>query len=201
LDALRWRLDAATRHAVRAEASARRCQQDLTAERYQHERDLATAAERVRVAEGSAAELRAALDMEGARAKAAEAARAGAQAEAAAARQQQHEHDLATAIERAKMADARAAELRNALEVERQRAEAAEAARDAAQAEARSLRDGGQRVSECGRLSAALPAEGEEPALVGVPNVGLTCHLGACVIALRHVHGFCGLVEDSSPAR
>jgi hypothetical protein len=183
---------------VRAEASARRCQQDLAAERHQHERDLATAAEHVKVAEGRAAELRAALDVEGARAKAAEAAR-GAQAEATAAGQQQHEHDLATAIERVKVVDARAAELRNALEVERQRAEAAEAARDAAQTTA--ARAQRRESFECGRLSAALPAEGEEPALIGVPNVGLTCHLGACVIALRHVHGFCGLVEDSSPAR
>jgi hypothetical protein len=130
------------------------------------------------------------------------------QRDLAATAQQRLEHDLAMAIERAKMAEARATELRNALEVERQRAEAAEAARDAAQATA--ARAQRRESFECGRLLDALPSEepaardggrGEPPALVGVPNVGLTCHLGACVVALRHVHGFCGLVEDSSSAR
>ena len=51
VDNLRRRLDAAVRHAVRAEASARRCQQDLAAERQQREGELAATAERVQVAE------------------------------------------------------------------------------------------------------------------------------------------------------
>lgn len=182
---------------MRAEADARRCRQDLAAQRDQHERDLAVAGERARVAEAQAAESRAALDVECARATAAEAARDSAQAEATATAQQHRRH-LSVAAERVAAVDARAAELQRALE--RERVEASEAARRAAQAEARSQRDAQQPAQARDKPLAVLPADTEAraPALIGVPNIGLTCHLGACVVALRHIRSFCSVVDDST---
>jgi hypothetical protein len=63
VDDLRRRLDAAVRHAVKAEASAQRCQQDLAAERQQHQRSLAAFAERVQVAEARTTEVHCALGL------------------------------------------------------------------------------------------------------------------------------------------
>ena len=96
---------------------------------------------------------------------------------------------MATAEKHVAAADARTADVQNALELERRRAEAAEAACLAAQADA------------CSLQGATAEAHGAEPALIGVPNVGLTSHLGACVIALRHIRSFCGLMKDDRSTR